>query len=136
MTPECGGLCCQPRSCVPSVGSRLCAPRGLCSVPLLLCTIHLGFRNMEAFPGLRSSCPTHLQSCFSLAPRKQVLSLISLPLDLGLPTLVLEVAKLFLDLQVWLPPAHSFSAARGMVSEGWRGHAISSPSTCLWPFSP
>lgn len=42
-----------------------------------------------------------------------------------LPTLALEVAKLFLDLQVWLPSAHSFSAARGMVSEGWGGHAVS-----------
>lgn len=71
-----------------------------------------------------------------LHPEKQALSLISLPLDLGLPILVLEVAELFLDLQVWLPLAHSFSAARGMVSEGWSGHAVFSPSTCLWPFSP
>lgn len=42
-----------------------------------------------------------------------------------LPTLALEVAKLFLDLQVWLPPAHSFSAVRGMVSEGWGCHSVS-----------
>lgn len=78
----------------------------------------------------------HICNHVSLLHPESRLSLISLPLDLVLPTLVLEVAKLFLDLQVWLPPAHSFSVARGMVSEGWRGHAISSPSTCLGPFSP